>query len=62
MRQRTTTPHYLWTVPDVCQYLAVSDTTVYRLVADGSLPAYRLKQRLRFEPEDVKRMIREGAK
>jgi excisionase family DNA binding protein len=44
----------LLTVGDVCQLLAVSKPTVYRLLQAGELHPSRVGERLRFEPEDVR--------
>jgi excisionase family DNA binding protein len=42
---------------DVEQRLGVSASTVRRLVADGDLPALRVRRQLRFLPEDVDALL-----
>jgi excisionase family DNA binding protein len=44
----------LLTVGAVCEVLAVSKQTVYRLVHRGELKPTRVGERLRFVPEDVR--------
>lgn len=43
----------LLTKPQVCELLAISDSTLERIVADGSLAAIRVRGRLRFAEEDL---------
>jgi excisionase family DNA binding protein len=52
----------LWDIHDLAGYLNVAESSAYALVASGRIPALRLTSRLRFEPEAVKRALREGAK
>lgn len=48
------------TVRDVCAELRLSRNTVYGLINSGQLAAYRAgKQRLRIEPEALRRFKRE---
>jgi excisionase family DNA binding protein len=66
------TPHYapnrselepLLTIQRVCELLAISKQTLYRLIAAGELSPTRVGERLRFEPADVRRYLerqREG--
>jgi excisionase family DNA binding protein len=49
----------LWDVGDLMIYLGVSDTTVYQLVHEGRIPAVRIRQRLRFDPAEVRAAFRE---
>lgn len=43
----------LLTVPAAATYLAVSESTVYRLAARGDLPAVRVGRQLRFRLEEL---------
>lgn len=43
----------LLTPKEVAERLAVSETTVHRLVARGELPAIRVGRQWRFAPADV---------
>ena len=43
----------LLTKTQVCELLAISDSTLERIVADGSLAAIRVRGRLRFTEEDL---------
>lgn len=46
-----------WTIADTAEYLGTSTSTVRRLIAAGTLPAYRYGPRLiRIDPEDVTRL------
>lgn len=50
----TQSPDRLLTLADVADFLAVSLSTVRRLVRDGNLPAVRVGQRsIRVRPEDL---------
>lgn len=44
----------LLTVANVCELLAVSKQTLYRLLRAGELTPSRVGDRLRFEPNDVR--------
>lgn len=43
----------LLTKSQVCEMLAISDSTLERILADGSLAAIRIRGRLRFTEEDL---------
>jgi excisionase family DNA binding protein len=50
----------LLTVSEVCQRLSLSDRTVRRWVADGSLPVVKLRGRIiRVRENEVRRLIEE---
>lgn len=46
-----TEPFY--TVKTLAEKLAVKPLTIYRMVADGRLPAVRIGRSIRFEPEAI---------
>jgi excisionase family DNA binding protein len=48
----------LWTVREVALRLAVAPITVRRLIAEGKLPAVRIKKSVRVRAEDVESLIR----
>lgn len=51
----------LLTVKQVAARLGVSQVTVYRALADGSLPCVRLQERIvRIEEEELQRFIAKG--
>jgi excisionase family DNA binding protein len=57
----TTRTHYnderLLSVRAVCDRLSVSRQSVYRLVADGSLPVVKIRDRTLFRPSDIEALI-----
>jgi excisionase family DNA binding protein len=60
MRDTTTTNETPLLDVDACaRFLGASRATVYRLVAEGRLPAFRLRDRLRFDPDEIRAALRE---
>jgi excisionase family DNA binding protein len=60
MTGTTRTPYSgerLLSVRAVCDRLGVSRQSVYRLVADGSLPVVKILDRTLFRPSDVEALI-----
>src|SRR5690348_11759819 len=51
----------LWTAVDVARYLKVSRSWVYHRAEAGLLPYLRVGGLLRFEPEAIRRAVREEA-
>ena len=45
--------HKVMTVDEVCEYLRVHPTTIYRLIKQGMIPAFRVGGRWRFNVEDI---------
>ena len=45
------------TVPEVCEYLHVSQATIYRLLRRKNLPAFRIGKTWRFNVGDLERWI-----
>lgn len=43
----------LLTVKEVCDRLAISDATLYRLINKGEIPTVKIGRSLRFDPADV---------
>lgn len=50
----------LWTVAEACDYLKVCNDTIYRWIANGSLPAIKLRNRYRIHKDDLDRITMEG--
>lgn len=46
-------------VPEAAEFLDVSKRSVYRLTASGQLPAYRVGRQLRFDEDELRRVLRE---
>ena len=46
--QRYTSPSKLMTVREVCDYLRVSRATIYRLLKENQIPAFRVGSDWRF--------------
>ena len=49
---------HLLTVPELATRLRVSRMTVYRLIADGLLPAYRIGRSYRIDAADADTWLR----
>lgn len=45
-------------VKDVAELLKISRATVYRHAETGKLPCFRIGQLLRFDPEEVQKLMR----
>ena len=61
-KQKKQTPSTLMTVKDVATYLAVTERTVYRLVKDHKLPAYKVGGQWRFKADMIEAwMQKDGA-
>jgi len=52
----TTGPRVL-TVHELAEYLRVHQTTVYRLLREGKLPAFRVGSNWRFNREEIERWM-----
>jgi excisionase family DNA binding protein len=64
-RQSTVDPLHLPTflkADDIATAFGIDRKSVYRLAADGRLPAIRLGGALRFDPADVRAFIDAGRK
>lgn len=48
----------MFTVPTLAQYLGLGERTVYRMLAEGELPSYKIKGARRIDPRDVDRYLR----
>lgn len=48
----------LWTVKQVAEYLAVSESYVYELAKLGKIPRVRLGRLYRFEAEEIMRWLK----
>ena len=61
-KQKKQTTSTLMTVKDVATYLAVTERTVYRLVKDHKLPAYKVGGQWRFKADMIEAwMQKDGA-
>jgi excisionase family DNA binding protein len=45
------------TIPEVAKYLKVAERTLYRLAADGKIPAFKVGGAWRFTRADIERWI-----
>jgi excisionase family DNA binding protein len=52
---RYTSPSKVMTVREVCAYLRVSRATIYRLLKEHQIPAFRLGSDWRFNIEEIDR-------
>ena len=61
-KQKKSQPSTLMTVKDVATYLSVTERTVYRLVKDHRLPAYKVGGQWRFKADMIEAwMQKDGA-
>ena len=61
-KQQKSQPSILMTVKDVATYLSVTERTVYRLVKDHRLPAYKVGGQWRFKADMIESwMQKDGA-
>jgi len=56
-QQRTTSKEGLVTVPGACEFLAVSRSTLHRLVHDGEVGCIRIRGRKLFDVRDLRRFV-----
>lgn len=50
----------LMTVSQVAKVFALSKAQIYAMSSEGSLPAVRIGASVRFHPDDIERIAREG--
>lgn len=55
-------PEDILTIREVAAYLKVTERTLYRLVQDGKLPAFKVGNSWRFRREDLERWISEQSR
>jgi excisionase family DNA binding protein len=48
------------TAKEVGQYLKLSESTIYKLVASGEIPGFKIGDSWRFDMEEILKMIRES--
>ncbi len=49
------------TVPDVATFLRIPKPSVYKLIHEGGLPAFKVGKSFRFMQEEVQDWVRQGA-
>lgn len=55
-------PEDILTIREVADYLKVTERTLYRLVQNGKLPAFKVGNSWRFRREDLERWISEQSR
>ncbi len=55
-------PEDILTIREVADYLEVTQRTLYRLVQDGNLPAFKVGNSWPFRREDLERWISEQSR
>ncbi len=50
-------PEEILTIREVADYLKITERTLYRLVQEGKLPAFKVGNSWRFRREDLERWI-----
>jgi excisionase family DNA binding protein len=53
MDSTTSRPEPLWTVTQVAQYFACSESYIYELAQAGTIPCGRVGKLIRFDPVDI---------
>ncbi len=48
------------TIKQVAEYLQVTEKTIYTLVQEGNIPAFKVRGQWRFKREDIERWIEEN--
>jgi excisionase family DNA binding protein len=48
------------TAKEVGQYLKLSESTIYKLAANGDIPGFKIGDSWRFDMEEILKMIRES--
>jgi excisionase family DNA binding protein len=54
--------HEILTVKDICEILQINQSTVYKLVREGRIPAFRIGSDWRFQKEGIVRWMAEQTK
>jgi len=52
----------LMTAKELSQFLQLSESTVYKLASNREIPGVKIGDSWRFEPEEIKRLIRESSR
>ncbi len=55
-------PEDILTIREVAEYLKVTERTLYRLVQEGQLPAFKVGNSWRFRRDDLERWISKQAR
>jgi excisionase family DNA binding protein len=50
----------LWTIAQVAEYLNVDKFTIYRLIANGKLPAFKVGNQWRFKKSLIEKWLKEN--
>jgi excisionase family DNA binding protein len=50
----------MWDIDDVARYLEVSNQTVYNMIRDKRIKAYKVGREWRFHPSDIVRHVAQG--
>jgi excisionase family DNA binding protein len=62
LERGTTMPEDILTIREVAEYLKVTERTLYRLVQEGQLPAFKVGNSWRFRRDDLERWISKQAR
>lgn len=50
----------MWDIDDVAEYLGVTNQTVYNMIRDKRIVAYKVGREWRFHPSDIQRHVESG--
>jgi excisionase family DNA binding protein len=51
----------LWTIAQIAKYLNVDKFTIYRLIASGEIPAFKVGNQWRFKKRLIERWLKANA-
>jgi excisionase family DNA binding protein len=62
LERGTTMPEDILTIREVAEYLKVTERTLYRLVQEKQIPAFKVGNSWRFRRDDLERWISKQAR
>jgi excisionase family DNA binding protein len=52
----------LWTLEEVCRFLSVKESYIYRLTSEDRIPYTKIGGQLRFNQEQIEKWLRQKAR
>jgi excisionase family DNA binding protein len=49
----------IWTVEEICDYLKIPRSTLYKLIRDKKIPAFRVGRHWRFQKDKIEEWVEE---
>ena len=47
----------IWTVEEICEYLKIPRSTLYKLIRDKRIPAFRVGRHWRFQKDKIEEWV-----